>query len=273
MAHKHTKGNHEIKLVNNTRGEKHILFKKAVPKFRIDMPVVNEMTLYLSIFDEDKVNLALLLNDIREMGQGDILKIIINSPGGLVSEGRALINTILATGTDIQTELVSQAASMAAIMFCIGHRRVVYENSSIMFHTFSAGYAGKGEEIKSYIDHTSKNLNSFFRSIIVGMSDEEIQQMTNGKDFWFDTKEMCQRGIATHVMVQGLLIPSAKYLKLLKKAKKTAKKLGVKIDSLEEALNHGIDALSPVAREYDERMFKIEEEIGEIINNNEFLYT
>jgi len=257
----------------NTRGDKHILFRNPVPKFKIDMPIVNEMTLYLSIFDEDKVNLAVLMQEIRNMEEGDIFKIIINSPGGLVSEGRALINAISSTGADIQTELVSQAASMAAVFFCIGHRRVVYENSSIMFHTFSSGYSGKGEEIKSFIDHTTKNLDSFFRSFIVGLTPDEIDEMNKGRDFWFNTKEMCERGIATHVMVQGILIPAKKYLKVLKKTKKIAKKNNLKIHTLEEAYINGIDAITPIAQERTQKIMEIEEKINEAIGTNEFLYT
>jgi ATP-dependent protease ClpP protease subunit len=257
-----------------TQGNKHILFRESVPKFKIDMPVVNEMTLYLSTFQEDKVNLAALLHDIRSLKPGDTLKMVINSPGGLVNEGRAIINTITTTGVDIQTELVSQAASMAAIMFCVGHRRVIYENSSIMFHNFSGGFAGKGGEIEAYIKHTSKNLDSFFRSYIIGLDEEEIKAMQKGEDFWFDAKEMCKRGIATHVMINGLLIPATKYLKILKKTKKVAKKeKGIKIRTLEEALGYDIDSLTPLAEEYSSRMQEVEDQMSEIVANNEFLYT
>jgi hypothetical protein len=95
--------------------------------------------------------------------------------------------------------------------------------------------------------------------------------MTDGKDFWFDTKEMCQRGIATHVEVNGLVIPAKQYLKLLKKAKKTAKKLypdeKLKIGSLREALIYNIDALSPVSKAKQESFAEIQSQIIELINN------
>ena len=41
--------------------------------------------------------------------------------------------------------------------------------------------------------------------------------MLIGKDFWMDTKELCKRGIATHVLVEGKEIKAKKYLKSLKK--------------------------------------------------------
>jgi len=254
------------------RGNKHILFKKEIPKFRIELPVVMEATLYLSNIEEDKVNLASLLNDIRELDANDNIKVIINSPGGYVSEGRAIINTLLTTGADIQTELVSQAASMAAIIFCIGGRRIIYENSSIMFHNFSGGIGGKGHEMKDYIKHITKNLEQFFRSHIIGLTEDEIKQMFEGKDFWFDAKEMCKRGIATHVMVQGLPIPAKQYLKALKLTKKLAKKDGMKIKTLEEAAIYGYESIDALIEDHEKTMQKISEEISKIVSEHEFLY-
>jgi len=240
------------------RGDKHLMFTKIVPQYDVEVLAVKSATMYLSTMMENKINLAELLNEISDFTPDDRIKIVINSPGGLVSEGKSLINTLLGTGSKITTELLSDAASMAAILFCVGHKRVAYENSGIMFHTFSSGYVGKGGEMKDYIMHKTKNLEAFFRSHIIGLTDEEIDKMIDGKEWWFGTKKMCERGIATHVNVHGVLIPADRYLKLLKKVKKTAKKMGYgKISSLTEALIFNIDALSPIIEEKE----KLQEDI------------
>ncbi len=205
---------------------------------------------------------------IQQLNPEDKITLVINSPGGLITEGRALINAFLNTGAEIKTELISEAASMAAIMFCIGHKRIVHESTSMMFHNFSTGYMGKGDEIKDYIKHATKNNLAFFRAHILGLSEEEIYRMVDGKEWWFDTKKMCQRGIATHVNVNGLIIPAAKYLKILKKTKKTAKKVlgkDIKINSLREALIYKIDALSPIAEEKQKTFQEIQTQIAEMV--------
>ncbi len=253
-----------------TKGEKHVLYKKVIPKLNIENPPINEVTMYLSTFEENKINLAAILNDLSELTPEDSIKLRINSPGGLLNEGKSLINAIQNTGALVTTELLSDAASMAAIMFCIGDKRVIYESSSIMFHTFSSGYMGKGQEMESYTKHASKNNDAFFKAHILGMSETEIQSMSDGKDFWFNTKEMCQRGIATHVVVRGLTIPAKKYLKLLKKVKKVSKKtftdVKIRPKTLAEALIYGIDALSPIAEEKQEIFNQTQIQLNELLS-------
>ena len=256
----------------SVKGNNHIIFKKNVPKFKIELPIVTEYSLYLSEFSEKNVEISTILNELRNADEEDIIKIFINSPGGCVAEGRALINTLSYVGCDIHTELISHGYSMGALLFCVGGRRVIYENSSIMFHNYSAGVYGKGHEIEQHVTHLSKNLESFFKSVTIGLSDKEIQELLDGKDFWFDAKEMCQREIATHVMVEGLMIPAKTYLKTLKKAKKKAKKRGLKITTLQEAYLQGINVLLELAIEREKELDDISAEISEIISNHEFLY-
>jgi ATP-dependent protease ClpP protease subunit len=257
------------------KGERHILYSKPVQKLAIDNPTITEATLYLSTFDENKVTLAEILNELKELTPEDNINLIINSPGGFLNEGKSIINTIESTGALITTELLSDADSMAAIMFCIGDKRIVYENSSLMYHTFSGGYVGKGGEMEDYISHMTKANRNFFKAHIIGLTEEEIKRMEEGKEWWFNTKEMCERGIATHVNVKGLIIPAARYLKLLKKVKKAAKKIfkgkdKVKVKSLNEGLSVGIDSLSPIADENKLQFQEIQEKLTKLIDEYEY---
>ncbi len=253
-------------------GEKHVWFIEDIPKFKVEIPVVRSATMYVSTFSESKPNLAILLNDIRKLNRGDRINLIFNSPGGLISEGRAMINTMINTGADIQTELVSEASSMAAVMFCIGHRRIIYENSSLMFHNFSGGTIGKGQDMKDYIDHAIKNISEFTRGHVLGLSDKEIKKMFNGKEYWFGSKKICKRGIATHVNVEGIMIPVKQYLKALKKAKKKGRKRGIKITSIAEAVLNDIDVLRPIIEEQNRSFEEISDHISQAVQSNEFLY-
>jgi ATP-dependent protease ClpP protease subunit len=252
-------------------GERHFLHKKKTTRIKFHNPPITEATIYLSAFDENEVILAKILYEIRELKEEDRLRLIINSPGGYVKEGRSLINTIKSSGVEVITELLSDADSMAAVTFCIGDKRIVYENSSIMFHTFSTGYWGKGGDMKDYIDHTSQNLIEFFRSVIIGLTDKEIERMVEGKEWWFTTKEMCERGIATHVNINGVNVPAKDYLKLLKKVKKIGKKIAkkegivVKINSLAEAFLYGIDALTPAIEKKNKAAEKIQKELEQVL--------
>jgi len=263
---------------NNTRpnnprnGKHHAWILEEIPKIKIASPIIKSATIYVGEFDEDKIDLAQLINDLQNFEPDDRISLILNSPGGLISEGRAMINAILHTGADIQTEIVSGAASMAAIMFCIGDRRIIYENSSIMFHNFSGGTVGKGQDMKDYIDHVTKNIELFFRSHLIGFTSKEIKKFMSGKEYWFGAKEMCERGIATHVNINGIMIPVEKYLKALKKAKKIAKKKNLDISSISEASLMGIDVMSPIIKERNQVIGNVSDTLSELVSQNDFLY-
>ncbi len=112
--------------------------------------------------------------------------------------------------------------SMGALLFCMADKRVVYEYSDFMFHTYSSGIVGKSGEIKDRFKHINKKLKKFFKEIIVNkgfLSKSEFKQMLLGKDFWMDTQELCRRGIATHVILEGQEITAEEYLKYINEIK------------------------------------------------------
>jgi len=116
--------------------------------------------------------------------------------------------------------------SMGALLFCMANKRVIYPYSDIMFHNYSGGAIGKGGEIKSRVKHRDRLLRKFFYDIVVEqgfLTKSEFEKMLIGQDYWMDTKQMCKRGIATHVVANGKEITAKEYLKELKKSKKEKK--------------------------------------------------
>lgn len=225
-------------------GEEHILFAQPSALYKLSNIPNQEYSLFLSAFNEKPETISRLMFELGFVKPNDIINIYINSDGGLINEGKTLINSLDQTGAQIITTLSSRGYSMGSMLFCLGEKRIVYEHSAIMFHNYTGGSYGKGHEIKDHVNFMNKSLESFYRAYSIGLTDEEIQLMFDGKEFWFNTKEMCERGIATHVNIEGSLIPAKKYLALLKKTKKAAKKDGIKITSLLEALKYDIDFVS-----------------------------
>lgn len=190
---------------------------------------------FISSFSEHKKGLHAVFNELRKADANDEIELRINSGGGLVAEGKQFYNIILEKfGLNTTTYLDNYGYSMGALLFCMGAKRVVYPYSALMFHNYSHGSWGKGENVKSHVKHTARTLKSFFRDLTVErgfLTKDEFKQMRLGKDFWMDTEEMCRRGIATHVVVYDETITAKKYLKCAKKeraeieaAKKAEKK-------------------------------------------------
>jgi len=185
--------------------------------------------IFIGRFFELKKGLHGVFNELKKAESNDKFEIIINSGGGLVNEGMQFFNIILEKFPGrVTTYLDNSGYSMGALLFSMGSKRVIYPYSDLMYHNYATGAYGKGGEIKDRIKHTDNLLKNFFYDIIVSqgfLSDDEFKKMLIGKDFWFDAKVMCKRGIATHVIVDGKEITAKEFLKLLKKRKKAKKKL------------------------------------------------
>lgn len=204
----------------------HTLFLKdishdAIPKedddeyYKIIEPYVI-YNLYLGSFMEKNRGLHELFYALRQANEDDYLDIRIYSHGGSIDEGKQLqniINEFFQNRT--RTILDPLGHSMGALSFCMGHERIVYENSTLMFHDYSHVVGGKGGEIESQVVHNSQSVRDFFYSTVVPhgyMTEEEFERMLDGKDFWMDAVEMCSRNIATHIMISGVKIKSELYL-------------------------------------------------------------
>ena len=204
--------------------------KKVVDKEKRLYEVTPKHTryrLYIGRFFELKKGLHSVFNELKSAKEHDILEFVIDSGGGFVNEGMQFYNIIQEKfyGRSV-AYLDNKGYSMGAMLFSMCEKRVVYPYSDFMYHNYSGGAAGKGGEVKARVNHVSKKLEAFFYDIIVKqgfLSEDEYQQMLVGQDYWMGTKEMCKRGIATHVIVDGEELTAQEYLKTLKKKKKAKK--------------------------------------------------
>jgi ATP-dependent protease ClpP protease subunit len=218
----------------------HTLFKETISEDKEIMEFDNDEILYkitpaftkyrifIDSFDEDERGLHEIFNILWNADEKDELELRINSWGGIVKEGQNFFNIIKNKFNGRTTTVLDSAGySMGALMFCSGDKRIATENCDLMFHDYSGFAWGKGGEIEDSVNHTAQHLRKFFKKVIVDqgfLSKKEFEQMIIGKDYWMDVQEMCERGIATHVLVKGEEVKAKKYLKKLAKGNKNVKK-------------------------------------------------
>ena len=83
------------------------------------------------------------------------INIYINSPGGVVTAGLAIYDTMRFIKPDINTICIGQAASMAAVLLSAGTKgkRYALPNAEIMIHQPLGGFQGQASDIKITADH------------------------------------------------------------------------------------------------------------------------
>jgi len=127
----------------------------------------------------------------------------INSPGGSVSAGMAIYDTMQFVSCDVATYCIGQAASMGAVLLTAGAKGKRYSlpNSRIMIHQPLAGMQGTAEEISIHVrefQRTKRRLNEILIRHC-GQSLEQIEKDTD-RDRFMDPEEACAYGLIDRVI-------------------------------------------------------------------------
>lgn len=131
------------------------------------------------------------------------IKIYINSPGGSVTAGLAIYDTIQYIKPDVSTICVGLAASMAAVLLASGTKgkRLALPNSEIMIHQVMGGAEGQAIDIKIRAERILKikdRLNKIL-SGHTGLSLNKIEKDTD-RDYFMSSKEALKYGIIDKII-------------------------------------------------------------------------
>ncbi|MFA5320140.1 MAG: ATP-dependent Clp endopeptidase proteolytic subunit ClpP [Candidatus Omnitrophota bacterium] len=132
------------------------------------------------------------------------INIYINSPGGVVTAGLAIYDTMQFMKCDVATYCIGQAASMGAILIGAGSKgkRFVLPHSRIMIHQPWGGVQGVAEDISIHAREILK-LRDKINDILVkhtGQSLERIQRDSD-RDFFMSAEEAKEYGLVDEVIV------------------------------------------------------------------------
>ena len=135
------------------------------------------------------------------------ISLYINSPGGSVSAGFAIFDTMNFIKCDVSTICVGMAASMGAFLLAAGAKgkRYALPNSEIMIHQPLGGMQGQASDMKIHADHiikTRERLNTIL-SERTGKSIEEITRDTE-RDNFLSVAEAAEYGLIDKVIDKRL---------------------------------------------------------------------
>lgn len=154
-----------------------------------------EYSIYLSSAVQAPAAYDVLCHQLRSLGENDKVKLYLNTPGGALISGLALIQAMRDSKATITTILNPQAFSMGALIFLCGDECLAPPNSLLMFHHYSGGgSSGKGNEQAAEL----KAVNAWFEEAMHDTCDpfltkEEVQAVLQGKDLWLRGREINKR--------------------------------------------------------------------------------
>ena len=131
------------------------------------------------------------------------IQFYINSPGGSVSAGLAIYDTMQYISCDVSTICIGMAASMGAFLLSAGAKgkRFALPNSEIMIHQPLGGAQGQATEIKIAADHILKTRNNLNRMLseATGQPLEIIERDTE-RDNYMSAQQAAEYGLIDKVI-------------------------------------------------------------------------
>src|ERR1700730_1942780 len=131
------------------------------------------------------------------------INIYINSPGGSVTAGLAIYDTMQFVTCDVATYCMGIAASMGAVLLAAGTqgKRYALPNSDIMIHQVSGGAQGTASDVERTVEYMYK-LKKRLISILAhhtGKTDEQIQSDSD-RDYWITAQQAKDYGLVDEVV-------------------------------------------------------------------------
>jgi ATP-dependent Clp protease, protease subunit len=131
------------------------------------------------------------------------ISLYINSPGGVVSAGLAIYDTMRLIPNDVSTLALGLAGSMAQFLLCAGAagKRYSLPHAQILMHQGSAGFGGTAADVEIYAAQLERTGTQMLHLIAqhTGQPVERVEQDSR-RDRWFSAEEALEYGMIDHIV-------------------------------------------------------------------------
>jgi ATP-dependent Clp protease protease subunit len=167
--------------------------------------LLKERIIFVGIPIDDMVAnviIAQLLYLEKDDPEKDIL-LYINTPGGYVTSGMAIYDTMQFIKSDVATYCIGQAASMGALLLTAGTKgkRFALPNSSILIHQPTGGFSGQATDIKIHAEEILR-LRERLNQVLAHHTGQKIEKIAEDteRDFFMTAEEAKEYGLIDEVI-------------------------------------------------------------------------
>ncbi len=131
------------------------------------------------------------------------ISLYINSPGGVITSGLAILDTMAHIKPDVSTICIGMAASMASVLLSAGTKgkRFILPNSEVMIHQPWGGAQGQATDIEISARHILKARDRL-NKILAKNTGQKLEKITQDvdRDFFMDADEALKYGVVDHIL-------------------------------------------------------------------------
>jgi ATP-dependent Clp protease protease subunit len=131
------------------------------------------------------------------------ISLYINSPGGSVSAGLAIYDTMRLIPNDVSTLAMGLAGSMGQFLLCAGTagKRFSLPHAQVLMHQGSAGFGGTAADVEIYAEQLERT-GALMTRLIAEHTGQPVETVENDslRDRWFSAEEARAYGIIDHIV-------------------------------------------------------------------------
>ncbi len=179
--------------------------EKMVGGIMFDKKFIEQRKIFLwgAVDDKSAKDITNRLLYLEAMDPGKEIKFYINSPGGIITSGMVIYDTMQMITSPVSTICMGMAASMGSILLSGGNKgkRFIYPHGEVMIHQPSGGGQGTSAdlEIMAVQIQKAKQLGAKILADNCGQTYEKVMEDFD-RDYWMDAKESLAYGIVDKIM-------------------------------------------------------------------------
>lgn len=179
--------------------------EKMMSGWQFDKKFIEERKIFLwgVVDDKSAKDLTARLLYLEAIAPGKEISFFINSPGGMVTSGMVIYDTMQMITSPVSTICMGMAASMGSILLSGGKKgkRFIYPHGEVMIHQPSGGGRGTSAdlEIMAVQIRKTKHLSAKILADNCGQTVEKVLKDFD-RDYWMDANESISYGIVDAIM-------------------------------------------------------------------------
>ena len=179
--------------------------EKMMAGWQFDKKFIEQRKIFLwgVVDDKSAKDITARLLYLEAIDPGKEITFYINSPGGMVTSGMVIYDTMQMIKSPVSTVCMGMAASMGSILLSGGKKgkRYIFPNGEVMIHQPSGGGQGTSAdlEIMAQQMQKTKELGARILAENCGQTIEKVMKDFD-RDYWMDAKESVAYGIVDNVL-------------------------------------------------------------------------
>lgn len=179
--------------------------EKMMSGWKFDKKFIEQRKIFLwgPVDDKSAKDITDRLLYLEAIDPGKDITFYINSPGGLVTSGMVIYDTMQLISSPVSTVCMGMAASMGSILLSGGAKgkRYIFPHGEVMIHQPSGGGRGTSAdlEIMAVQIQKTKEMGARILAENCGQTFEKVMKDFD-RDYWMDAKESIEYGIVDHLI-------------------------------------------------------------------------